>query len=109
VTKKIHECKYVETKKSREGNTKKELNGQIVQAKQATQRSNALLWSKEIRNETKVRILDSIIMGIFEVLDFFTGYESHLRKRRISVSSKRGATNRPENIVIRYVKFPLEE
>jgi hypothetical protein len=93
VIKKYHECKYLETKKCREGNSKRELNGKIVQAKQATQKSNALLWSKEIRNETKVRILDSIIMGIFEVLDFLTGYESYLRKRRISISSKRGATN----------------
>jgi hypothetical protein len=35
------------------------------------------------------------------VLDFLMDYESH----RILVSSKRGATNRPENIVIRYVSF----
>jgi hypothetical protein len=36
-----------------------------------------------------------------EVLDYLMGYESYLRKRRISVSS----TNQPENIVIRHVGF----
>jgi hypothetical protein len=39
-------------------------------------------------------------------LDFLMGDEAYLRKRRISVSSREvGATNRPENIVIRYVSF----
>jgi hypothetical protein len=33
------------------------------------------------------------------MLDFLMGYESYLRKYRDQV----GATNRPENIVIRYV------
>jgi hypothetical protein len=34
-------------------------------------------------------------------LDFLKGYESYLRKGRVSVSV--GATNRPENIAILYV------
>jgi hypothetical protein len=46
---------------SREGKTNRELNGRILQLKQATQKLNALLWSKEIRNMTKVRHRDEYI------------------------------------------------
>jgi hypothetical protein len=35
------------------------------------------------------------------MLDFLMGYESYLRKREYR--SQVGATNRPENIIIRYV------
>jgi hypothetical protein len=44
------------------------------------------------------------IVMVLEVLDFLMGYESYLRKRRIS-RSQVGATNRPKNTVICYVSF----
>jgi hypothetical protein len=55
--------------------------------------------------KNNIMITDVIynLLKMLEVLDFLMGHESYLRNDEFR--SQVSATNRPENIVIRYVSF----
>lgn len=60
----VHNCKeykYLGVVISKEGNSKKEILARIWQAKQAIQKLNSLLWSKDIWRQIKIKIYDTIV------------------------------------------------
>lgn len=61
---KCEEYKYLGSVIASESNSKKEITSRIGQARQATQTLNSILWSKYIKNETKIRIYHSIVQSI---------------------------------------------
>jgi hypothetical protein len=61
---KCDEYTYLGSKITSEGNSKKEITNRIGQARQATQRLNSMLWSKNVKIGTKVRVYNSIVQSI---------------------------------------------
>lgn len=63
----VHNCEeynYLGGVIFKEGDSKKEILARIVQAKQAIQKLNLLLWSKDIQRQIKIRIYDTIVQSI---------------------------------------------
>lgn len=56
--------KYLGVTISGEGSSKKELSNRIGQAKQAIKKLNSILWTNNIKKQTKERIYEAIVESI---------------------------------------------
>jgi hypothetical protein len=56
--------KYLGVTISDEGSSKKELSNRIGQAKQAIKKLNSILWTNNIKKQTKERIYEAIVESI---------------------------------------------
>lgn len=64
VIKACRKYKYLGTVMSEEGNSREEIAQRIIQAKQATQKLNSILWSEQIHKETKKRLYNTLVKNI---------------------------------------------
>lgn len=64
VIKACREYKYLGVLITEEGNCQKEIRNRIIQTKQVTQKLNSLLWSNELRIQTKKRIYNTMVKSI---------------------------------------------